>query len=117
MWWTSRLGTGPFARVPYRSACRFTRWLICISARAKGPAPSRDVHHTPSSSGPCPRLLLLRRALRRGLGSSSAVSGSSGEAGIPRAQEMLTRSISAEDSEPIVTVFACTNLYCERDFT
>ena len=40
VWWTSRLGAGPFARVPYRSACRFTRWLICISARAKGPAPS-----------------------------------------------------------------------------
>ena len=40
MWWTSPLGAGPFARVPYRSACRLTRWLICISARAKGPAPS-----------------------------------------------------------------------------
>jgi len=40
VWWTSPLGAGPFARVPYRSACRLTRWLICISARAKGPAPS-----------------------------------------------------------------------------
>jgi len=40
VWWTSPLGDGPFARVPYRSACRLTRWLICISARAKGPAPS-----------------------------------------------------------------------------
>ena len=33
VWWTSPLGAGPFARVPYRSACcRLTRWLICISA-------------------------------------------------------------------------------------
>ena len=51
----------------------------------------RNVHHTPSSSSPCPRLLLLRRALRRGLGSSSTVSGSSGETGIPCARHAAGR--------------------------
>ena len=63
----------------------------------------RNVHHTPSSLGPCPRLLLLRRALRRGLGSSSAVSGSSGEAGIPRARHAAGRCTfaAAAPSRPL----------------
>jgi len=91
VWWTSPLGAGPFARVPYRSACRLTRWLICISARAKGPAPS----------GTSTRRL-ARRARAHAFFSSGARSvvdsgppppspGSSGETGIPRARHAAGR--------------------------